>query len=161
MHHDSPLAGHRGIVYTQARIELQFWWPQLSSDVEEYVKACSTCNTAKVGRRVHVRSGSLAKGVPYPFHTINMDVLGPLPLTKAKNSYIISFICVLSRWAEAYATEDHTATTVADCLISLVTRHGFPKVIISDRGSEFGAHVFRDMMEKLGVSLKPHEPYAH
>jgi hypothetical protein len=48
MHHDSPLAGHRGIVYTQARIELQFWWPQLSSDVEEYVKACSTCNTAKV-----------------------------------------------------------------------------------------------------------------
>jgi hypothetical protein len=151
MHHDSPLAGHRGIFYTQARIEIQFWWPQLSDDVEKYVKNCSTCSTAKKGRRVHVSSGSLAKGVPFPFHTLNMDVLGPLPTTVGGNSYIISFVCVLSRWAEAYATANHTATTVADCLISLVTRHGFPKVIISDRGPEFGAHVFTDMIEKLGT----------
>jgi hypothetical protein len=41
-----------------------------------------------------------------------------------------------------------------DCLISLITRYGFPKVIIRDRGSEFRAHVFRGLMEKLGVTLK-------
>ena len=161
MYHDELMGGHRGIVYTQARIELQFWWPKLADDVELYVKNCSVCNTTKVGRRLHVPSGSLSKDVPYPFHTINMDVLGPLPTTTSKNTYIISFVCVLSRWAEAYATSNHTATTVADCLISLVTRHGFPKVIVSDRGPEFGAHVFEDMMKRLGIELKPHEPYAH
>jgi hypothetical protein len=94
MHHDSPLAGHRVIFYTQARIELQFWWPQFAMVVEEYIKACSTCNTTKVGRRVHVQPGSLAKGAPFSFH---MDVLGLLPQTKGKNSCIISFVCVLSR----------------------------------------------------------------
>jgi hypothetical protein len=162
MYHDDVLAGHRGAAYTQARIEMQFWWPKLSEDVLKYVQACPTCCTNKVGRRVHVPSGSLSKGVPYPFHTINMDVLGPFSTTiHTKNRFIISFVCVLSRWAEAYATTDHTATTVADCLISLITRHGFPKVIVSDRGSEFGAHVFNDMMKKLGVDLRPHEPYAH
>ena len=45
--HDKPSAGHPGISNTYHLIKLQFWWPNMKQDVEQYVKGCAACQDRK------------------------------------------------------------------------------------------------------------------
>lgn len=45
--HDSPFAGHPGVIRTVKSVQRWFWWPELRRDVEEYVKACAACQRNK------------------------------------------------------------------------------------------------------------------
>ncbi len=46
--HDSPMAGHLGIVRTKDLLACAYWWPKLQKDVEEYVKGCAQCQANKI-----------------------------------------------------------------------------------------------------------------
>ena len=130
-------------------------------DITTAVGTCAICKVVKAGPKPHYYTGPLAKDAPHPFHTLNLDILGPLPKTSNGKEYIVSFICTLTRYAVLFATKDHTAATVGTCLLRLITTHGVPRAIISDRGTEFGAKLFAAILENLGITLKRHEPYAH
>ena len=47
------------------------------------------------------------------WHTIGVDWIGPLPETQKGNKYIMTVSCLLSKWPEATALTDKTATGVA------------------------------------------------
>ena len=71
------------------------------------------------------------------WHTIGVDLIGPLPETQKGNKYIMTVSCLFSKWPEATALPDKTATGVAEFLLLCFTRHGCCKVKISDQGREF------------------------
>lgn len=71
------------------------------------------------------------------WHTIGVDLIGPLPVTQKGNKYIMTVSCLFSKWPEATALPDKTATGVAEFLFLCFTRHGCCKVKISDQGREF------------------------
>ena len=71
------------------------------------------------------------------WHTIGIDLIGPLPTTPRGNKYIMTVSCFFSKWPEATALADKTAIGVAEFLFKLFTRHGCCKVKISDQGREF------------------------
>ena len=67
-----------------------------------------------------------------------MDLIGPLTATVEGNSYIIVFTEYLTRWAEAKAIPNKTAScTFAAILDLIITRFGAPEDINSDQGREF------------------------
>ena len=41
----------------------------------------------------------------FPFAKMGLDLSGPYPTTLSGNGYIISFICLYSGWAEAFAVK--------------------------------------------------------
>ncbi|KAK3560626.1 hypothetical protein QTP86_014401, partial [Hemibagrus guttatus] len=41
--HEAPSSGHPGIRRSTQLVRRRFWWSSLGPDVEEYVRACSTC----------------------------------------------------------------------------------------------------------------------
>jgi len=68
-----------------------------------------------------------------PFEKIGIDLIGPLPLTKNNNRYIVVIIDYGTKWAETRAIPDAAATTIVPFLYEdIICRHGFPKEIISD-----------------------------
>ena len=69
------------------------------------------------------------------WHTICVDLIRPLPETQKGNKYIMTVSCLFSKWSEATALPDKTATGVAELLC--FTRHGCCKVKASDQGQEF------------------------
>ena len=71
------------------------------------------------------------------WHTIGVDLIGPLTETQKGNKYIMTVSCLFSKWPEATALPDKTATGVAEFLFLCFTRHGCCKVKISDPGREF------------------------
>ena len=82
-------------------------------------------------------------------------MIGPLPITKKGNRYIIPLVDYLTKWPEAKAT----AVTVATFLLEVFSRHSWPKVIISDQGREFVNELMSHMMELTGTEHRVSSPY--
>ncbi|KAD3641141.1 hypothetical protein E3N88_30365 [Mikania micrantha] len=45
--HDTPDAGHGGFLKTFKRLTIQFYWPNMSSDVRVFIQQCATCQRNK------------------------------------------------------------------------------------------------------------------
>jgi hypothetical protein len=90
---------------------------------------------------------------------------GPFTTTKDLNKYILVFKCALTGWVEVFAIPDKSAITVAKCLWDEVyMRHGAPREIISDRGTEFTNQYFAEIHKLLDVrhiKITPANPQAN
>ena len=68
---------------------------------------------------------------------VGVDVL-QLPITKRGNKYVVVFVDYLSKWPEVFATQDQTTPTIAKLLVEeVISRHGVPRELLSDRGPAF------------------------
>ena len=77
--------------------------------------------------------------VSSPFHDVSIDVIGPLPQTFHSNQYIIVAINHFTKWIEALAFKNTTATTTALFIHNyIITQHGCPRSITSDNGKFCG-----------------------
>lgn len=51
--HDLPIAGHLGNNIMLNRIKEKYYWKNMRSDIENYVKKCSSCQTNKALRKAN------------------------------------------------------------------------------------------------------------
>ena len=49
-HHNLELHGHQGRKRTQSMIETRYYWPNMTSDIRRWIKACSGCSKRKMTR---------------------------------------------------------------------------------------------------------------
>ena len=82
---------------------------------------------------------------------VGVDVL-QLPKTKRGNKYAVVFMDYLTKWPEVFAVPDQTAPTIAQLLIEgVVSRHGVPSKLLSDRGLSFLSKLIIGVCNLLGV----------
>ncbi|KAG8178464.1 hypothetical protein JTE90_001827 [Oedothorax gibbosus] len=62
------------------------------------------------------------------FSKINVDACGPLPVTPSGKRYLLTAMCLSSKYPDAVPVEDITSVTVVDALLQIFSRMGFPKV---------------------------------
>ena len=111
--HDDIYSGHLGRTKTWERIRERFYWPGMYEDVKRYVTSCEECmkfkgeRNFKLGKRQRMPIESLIG----PFDFIVADAIGPLPITKNRNRYIITITDYFTRWAEAVAVPDLKSST--------------------------------------------------
>ena len=66
----------------------------------------------------------------------------------------------LTRWAEAQLMKDYTGVTIAKFLFEyLLTRFGFPKILINDHGTHFVNEMISALMEEFQVYHQKSTPY--
>lgn len=127
-------------------------------DVAEFCKSCETCQ--RVNSKFDKQRPELH---PIPvtdvWKRIGIDLIGPLPETPRGNKYIITATDYFSKWPEATALPDKTALGVADFLISLFCRHGWPEIVQSDQGREFVNEVCTTLFELTGIQHRISSAY--
>ena len=64
-----------------------------------------------------------------------------------------------SRWPEAIPLRSATAKVVIQALIDIFARNGFPRVLISDNGSQFTCEQMKDFRKKHGIEKIETAPY--
>ena len=96
------MAGHLGKKKTAERVKKRFYWPTLHKDVENYCKTCEECQKYSPGRGTRVPLVPLSI-MTEPFQRIAMDVVGPLPMIRMGNKYILVVCDYATRFPEAFA----------------------------------------------------------
>ena len=155
--HEDLLAGHFGFNETFRAIKERYFWPQMGDDIKIYVQSCDTCQR----RQRPVKTEPLHPiKVGQPYDRIGMDIVGPLPLTKKGNQYIVVATEYLTKWPEARALPDaKAASVVAFFYKDIICRHGCPKELLTDQGTHFANEMLNAMCQQFGVTHRLSTPY--
>ena len=153
--HDSDWSMHFGSEKTKKRIEAHFYWPTLSSDVKDYVSSCASCQkSARKTKYDRIPISPVARAAT-SFEQVNIDLIGPIdPKSSRGHQYILCLIDNCTRWVEAVAMKSLTAKELCEALISIFTRIGIPRIIISDNGTNMVAGLTQELYQRLGVELR-------
>ena len=149
--HDTLLGGHYGVNKTSEKIKQKFYWFLMNQDIKLYIRQCQQCNKIKDPRKKpKARLGLYLAG--YPLDRLAVDVMGPMPLTKDKNRYILVIGDYFTRWMEAYSLPSQHAEVIAEKLVhEFIARFGTPLEIHSDQGRNFESALFKEVLKLLQI----------
>ena len=147
--HQGAFSGHLREAKIHGQLSKHYWWPRMRRDIAHWCWACLTCASRSVGSPV--RPPLIPIPVGGPFDRVGVDVL-QLPRTRNGNKYAVVFIDYLTKWPEVFATADQTAPTIAKLLVEgVISRHGLPHQLLSDRGPCFLSKLLLGICECIGV----------
>ena len=136
--HEGTFAGHFFHRALYNALSKGYWWKGMYRDAQAYCRGCLTCATYQgAGRKM---KPPLMLEVP------------SLKLEWISWRYVIVFLDYLTKWVKGYAAPDQTSETIATLLVNeVVCRHGIPKVLISDRGSNLLSALMREVCALTGI----------
>ena len=105
---------------------------------------------------------SLVKPLPcvgQPFELLAMDLVGPLERTQRGHKYILTAMCLFSKYPEAFPLKRVDRESVTEALMEIISRHGLPGTVLTDQGSVFMSGVFKKVCHTLGISKIRTSPY--
>ena len=149
--HDGYLGGHLGIEKTTDKVSKSYFWSTLLKDVMQYVQSCETCQRRKLAKERRPMQDMPMPSAP--MEILGIDTCGPFPVTKAGNKYVCTIVDHFSGWPEAYAIPDKSANTIAQILLDeFIPRHGCPRLIISDQGTEYCNALLDTVHKELNIA---------
>ena len=158
--HAHELSGHFGETATIARATSRFWWPGITPYLRTQVGLCQTC-LSKTQRADPKRTGYRPHMKGYVGETLYLDLIGPLPATRAGHKYALTIEDGYSRFVTALPLVNKNAETVADALYNgYVSIHGAPVSLFSDNGKEFVNKIQRELAQKFMIKHHFTAPYS-
>ena len=140
-----------GVKRTLERVRHRFYWPGYESDVERWVRECETCQKRNNPQPCpQAPLGTISAS--HPFQKITWDIMGPLPVTRKGNKYILVVTDVFSKWVEAFPLQVTDGLTLTSILMDeVICRYGVPQQLHSDQGSNLNAEVNQRLCQLLGI----------
>jgi len=150
--HDSNTGGHLGIDKTYSKLKVKFYWYKMKDSVKLHIHACEKCLRRKRPFRMP-KSPLTEYTVGFPLDRISTDIMGPLPESDSGNKYCLVVIDNFTKFAEAYAIPDQTASTVATKIVyEFLSRYGICLDLHSDLGSNYQSHLFKEVCRLLEIN---------
>ena len=143
--------GHPGIQKTYERIKERYKIPDLMKRIEQRIKHCDTCQTAKT-MRIRPKEEPVVTDTPLePNEKIAMDILGPLKKTKTGNQYILSIHDELTKYFVLVPLKTQQTESIWNALLDhYIYIFSAPKKILTDRGQSF----ISELMQRYEEAFK-------
>nr|XP_040253242.2 uncharacterized protein LOC120969950 [Aegilops tauschii subsp. strangulata] len=146
--------GHEGVLRMLHRLRRDFHAPNLRKTVQEYVRACGTCQRYK---SEHLHPASLLLPLPVPtgvWTDVGIDFVEALPRVGGK-SVILTVVDRFSKYCHFVAlAHPYTTESVAQVFFAEIVRlHGVPQSMVSDRDPVFTSVFWRELMRLTGTKL--------
>ncbi|GJW75713.1 putative reverse transcriptase domain-containing protein [Tanacetum coccineum] len=153
--HKSKYCIHPGSDKMYQDLKQLYWWPNMKANIATYVSKCLTC--AKVKAEHQKPSGLLVQPeIPeWKWEKITMDFVTKLPRTA--NGYDTIWVIVDRLTKSAHflpmRENDPMEKLMKLYMKEVVTRHGVPVSIISDRDGRFTSLFWQALHKALGTRL--------
>ena len=158
MLHNHKTAWHLGKTETLVAVEQHYWWPGLCIFVWNYVRGCGICQQYKINR---FPSHSSYMPIPpssstRPFASCLMDLIMDLPPSWGFDSILVVVDHSLMKGMILLPCNKMiTAEQVAELLLEhLYKWFGLPDEFILNRGPQFAAHAFWELLKLHNVTRK-------
>lgn len=150
--------GHFGCKKMRVLINHRFTWPGLAKDCLDYAASCEEC--LKYNKAGHKQAMMIERPIIMePNEVVAIDIVGPLPKGKGGAKYLLTCICLASRWPDAIPMRTASAGEVAEALLSIFSGTGLPLWILTGQGQVFMGYVMLQLCNLLGVDLVHTTPY--
>jgi len=142
---------HQGICRTNAYARSYIWWPNLDSQIEEFLKSCESCQMfrnkpahaplhpwkfpARAWQRIHIDYGMFDKKM------------------------LVIVIDSYSKWIEVHEMSSTTSGVTIDKLRSILASYGLPEELVSDNGTQFVSDDFDMFLKRNGIKQTLIPPY--
>src|SRR6266545_8273175 len=133
--HDDPTQAHQNANAMYYYILKRYLWQNMMKDIKEYAKICF-----QYQQKGSMRQNNQKRTIPLIdiFERWEVDIVGPLPITREGNRYIVVAMDYFSRWPEARSLKAANADTVATFLYEeIICRFGASRILQNDRGTHF------------------------
>ncbi|WVZ84775.1 hypothetical protein U9M48_031765 [Paspalum notatum var. saurae] len=142
-------------VYHVSGQQQNFWWTRMKREIAKYVSECDVCQRVKAD---HLKPAGMLQPLKVPawkWEDVHMDFIVGLPCTQKGYDSIWVIIDRLTKSAHFLPVKTHyTAATYAELYISrIVSLHGVPQTITSDKGSLFVSRFWEHLQTALGTIL--------
>ena len=88
-----------------------------------------------------------------PGDILETDITQNLPISAGYQN-IVTMIDVFSSYLFAYPTQNVTPKTIGRCIVDVMNRHAYsPKLILSDKGSQFRSDVVTETSKILETQI--------
>jgi Integrase zinc binding domain len=149
------MAGHPGELQTFNAVKENYWWPGLRVFVKNYVQGCGICQQFKIDRNPSKPAFMPLKGArsTRPFASCSMDLITDLPPVEGYNSIVIMVDRGNTKGAILIPTDKTLTQEGAGQLLldNLYKRFGLSNEMLSDRGPQFAAKAFQELLKFLGI----------
>jgi len=149
--HASRFAAHGGIHKTLHRLGSCYWWPDMASDVSEFIRSCSTCQEAKsqLTKPAPLQPLPVANG---PNDRIHVDLMSFPRVSARGNKYVLVITDAFTKYVELVPLPNKEALTVASAIFNRwICRFTVPRTILSDGGKEFVNSLTTELYQLLGI----------
>ncbi|XP_071504639.1 uncharacterized protein [Diadema antillarum] len=132
----------------------------VQADVQRFCRSCDACQRAIPKGRVTKIPLGTTPIIDEPFHRVAIDIVGPIkPVSSRGHRYILTLVDYATRYPEAVPLRNIDTSSVAEALLSIYSRVGFPKEMLTDRGSQFTSDVMREVSRLLSIRHVTTTPY--
>jgi len=150
--HDTHIAGHPGYWKTLELVSRNYWWPQMSRYIGQYVSTCDLCLRTKPWRYSPVGELQLLSIPDARWDTLSVDFVVKLPESSGHDA-VMTVVDSVSKRVHFVLT--HTTVTVKGAarlfLHHVWKLHGLPKRVVSDHGPQFVASFTKELYRLLGI----------
>ncbi|WVZ97577.1 hypothetical protein U9M48_043103, partial [Paspalum notatum var. saurae] len=153
--HTSMFTLHPGSNKMYQDLKQKFWWTRMKREIAKYVSECDVCQRVKAD---HLKPAGMLQPLAVPawkWEDIHMDFIVGLPRTQKGYDSIWVIIDRFTKSAHFIPVKTtYRAKQYAELYISrIVSLHGVPLTITSDRGSLFLSRFWEQLQTALGTNL--------
>ena len=153
--------GHPGIEKTVELVMKDYYWPNITRKVKDYVSKCDLCVQCK-DRQGMSKQPMKCTQTFRPFERIGIDICGPFSKTKYGHSYILVIVDYFSKFCALVPLKSMLSKEIAFKL----WRHwlsvfGMPESIMSDHASNFQSNLFKELCELCQIKQISSSPFHH
>ena len=158
--HDLPVSGHFSNRKTEMKVCNQFWWPGVSGDIRRYCQSCDQCQRMSICGRTPKAPMTPMPIISTPFQRIAIDLVGKIsPPSNSGHQFILTIIDYATCFLEAVPLKEITSIAVAEALMTVFSRVGVPREVISDRGAQFTSDLMNEIHKLIGIKPIFTTPY--
>ena len=135
----------------------------LYADTNLYIKQCLTCQRNRKAKPTKAPMIPMPV-LSVPFEVVAIDLVGPFPRSRKGYKYLLTLLCLASKYPEAEPLRTMEATEVIQRLLDIIARHGLSRQILSDQGTQFTGSLMKGLCKHLGIeaiTTTPFHPQAN
>jgi transposase InsO family protein len=156
--------GHFGLERTIDALRRKFWFKGIKRYAKMHIRGCVKCLFNKLPSGKKEGLLNLIPTPQRPFARIHLDHCGPLPTSKTGAKHILVLIDAFTRFIQLFAVKDTKTSNTIKCIEKSFRCFGFPKIIITDRGTSFTSEAFQRYCEEKTIKHvlnSPRHPQAN
>uniref|UniRef100_A0A0A9Y5C8 RNA-directed DNA polymerase n=1 Tax=Lygus hesperus TaxID=30085 RepID=A0A0A9Y5C8_LYGHE len=134
--------GHLGEDKCKAKARQRFYWPGMSSDIQNYIKSCSECI------KYH-RSNQREPLKPYPTSDRPWQRVGSDVLTFGGRDYLVIYDSY-SKWIELDLLQGKSAETLINIFRDKFSKYGIIEELVCDN-MPYNSNTFREFAREFGL----------